>query len=122
MPGAHDTCFSSVTKYSSSTGRVHLQHAYPTPSPGKEAVTVSAVVDVNLLIETLKSTDTQTGEWVNVIGYVGDKNSTGTRTARTEPGSKEVQVQALMVWSAGALRIEEYEKAVQGRKTSGGVT
>ena len=103
--------FSSVTKYNVRTGCLHLQHPCPLSS-GKPSSIVSAVVDVGLVGPTLKSTDTQVGEWVNVIGYVVEKAVDGTKQ---EIG---VRVQALMLWSAGAVNIKEYERAVEGRRAT----
>lgn len=84
-----------------------------------------AAVDVNLLLETLKCTDTQAGEWVNVMGYVqgpelekGGKKSKGVG----RQGGKEadegtvVKLQAVMLWSAGGLKVWEYEKSLERRK------
>ena len=71
------------------------------------------------------------GEWVNVIGYVSRDGSAQSHKAfrhtggAREQGRKQqeedgaavmVDVQAIMLWSAGALSIEQYVKAVEGRK------
>ena len=97
--------------YNVKTGCLHLQHAYPLSS-NKPSPTVLAVVDIGLVGPTIKSTDTQVGEWVNVMGYVGEKIAGATKR---EIG---VRVQALMLWSAGALIIKDYERAVQGRRAT----
>lgn len=104
-----------------------LQHVFP-----KSLVPpAAAVVDVNLLLSTLQTTDTQVGEWVNVIGYVESTN--GACDARRQQlhgesaqqqGGKEAarrtrgvyRVQAIMLWSAGAVRITDYERALEERK------
>ncbi|KAL9117296.1 MAG: hypothetical protein Q9187_006168 [Circinaria calcarea] len=109
----------SVTKYSTPTGMLDLRHTYPPPAIATGSVPeVTAMVDVNLLLSSLKATDTQTGEWVNVIGYVdpndGERIQIGKRSGNTR-ASTVIRVQAVMVWSAGAIKIEEYEKAVMGR-------
>ena len=107
----------SVTKYTSSTATLTLHHNYPTVSASPTSV---ASVDVNLLLSTLKPTDTQVGEWVNVIGYI---TSQPTRTAKTEPRSAsealkwaKVFVQAVMLWSAGSIKLGEYERVLAERK------
>lgn len=78
------------------------------------------------MLETLKSTDTSVGEWVNVIGYVTDpearsgdcelktasKNGNGPST----DSPMMVHVQAVMLWSAGAIRLGEYEKTLSERR------
>lgn len=88
------------------------------------APVITAIVNVNLLVESLKTTDTQIGEWVNVIGYVdsaaGVRDCTNRQTEKGEiQKTIEVPVQALMLWSAANINLAEYEKAVVGRKKSG---
>lgn len=62
---------------------------------------MSVSVNVELLLETLASEATRTGEWVNVIGYV---KAVGADAAR---------VQALMVWPAGPMDMQQYESALR---------
>ncbi|KAI4192156.1 MAG: hypothetical protein LQ346_004446 [Caloplaca aetnensis] len=118
-----------VTKYSTVTGTITLQHAYPSPLSTQHSCP-TAMVDVNLLLSTLKSTDTQVGEWVNVIGYVqgfvddGDTKEKMKWGSGAGPRNKEklgqqariVGVQAVMFWSAGGVKLSEYEKVVEMRK------
>lgn len=58
-------------------------------------------VNVELLLETLASEATRIGEWVNVIGYV-----------KGVVGREAAAVQALMVWPAGPMDIQQYEAAL----------
>lgn len=103
-----------------SAGTLYLQHAYP---PGQDTL-ITAVVDVNLLLSTLQRTDTQVGEWQNVVGYVQAHEDDG-KWDRTDASRKAgragivVQVQAVLLWSAGSLKIGEYEKALEMRKRVG---
>ena len=87
---------------------------------------MTALVDVNLLLSTLKTTDTQVGEWVNVIGYLELSNEAST-SRQQQRGVERAQkrggkmtrvygVQAIMLWSAGALRIADYERVLEERK------
>ena len=118
MPTFH----SSVVEYDLATGILHLQHvlhhATRNCSSSSQAV-VTAAVDVNILLETVKGTDIQLGEWVNVIGYVRNKRE--HCSIRNEGASQRgesvrmVHVQAVMLWSAGALKVEAYEQAVASR-------
>ncbi len=108
---------SSVTAYSVKRGVVALQHAYP-PSPHPRVV---ALVDVTLLLSTLTVTDTQVGEWVNVVGYVTASGDTGARGGkggerRGEDGRAVIPVQAILWWSAGSVRIGEYERVLMERQ------
>jgi hypothetical protein len=67
-----------------------------------------AIVDVNLLLSTLRSTDTQIGEWVNVMGYI---TTPPPKQFRNLEGRKvDVFVQAIILWSAGSVKLDEYEK------------
>lgn len=90
---------SSVTKYSTQTAVLTLEHNHP---PGN---LVQAQVDANLLVTTMKSGDTQIGEWVNVMGYV--------TTQRSKQASQEtplVGVQGIMLWSSGPFDLQAYER------------
>jgi Telomere capping, CST complex subunit len=80
---------------------LRLAHDYPSNT------NVTAVADVNLILETLPHETLQHGEWVNVVGYV-------TKLQRAKgTGSVTVFVQALMAWSAGpGLDMQQYERAV----------
>ncbi|OAR01408.1 hypothetical protein LLEC1_04073 [Akanthomyces lecanii] len=95
-----------VTAYSTSTACITLGHLYP------RGTNVAVTVNVELLLETLASEATRTGEWVNVIGYV-----------KGVVGRERAAVQALMVWPAGPMDIQQYEAAldnVQGGDGGGG--
>ena len=121
-----------------------LEHARPATTAPQ--TTYVAVVDVNLLLATLQTTDLQVGEWVNVVGYVEGKRtgSTGRRGGgggggggggeeerggggggggRGGGGSGGggvigVKVQAMMLWSAGSVNLGEYEHALIERQKS----
>ncbi|CZT01763.1 uncharacterized protein RAG0_09222 [Rhynchosporium agropyri] len=94
--------FRSVTNYSTKTAILTLEHNYP---PGNS---LKIQLDVNLLITTLKSNETQTGVWVNVMGYITD---TGMPKAPGED-KKNISVQALVLWSAGPFNLVGYEKSL----------
>ncbi|KAM3432767.1 hypothetical protein NHJ13734_006741 [Beauveria thailandica] len=91
-------CGRSVTAYSTKTACITLGHLYP------RGTNVSVTVNVELLLETLASEATRTGEWVNVIGYVKGVDAAGSGAAA---------VQALMVWPAGPMNIQHYEAALE---------
>ncbi|KAM3511845.1 hypothetical protein MY11210_004536 [Beauveria gryllotalpidicola] len=88
-----------VTAYSTKTACITLGHLYP------RGTNVSVTVNVELLLETLASEATRTGEWVNVIGYVKGVDVAGSGGAAA--------VQALMVWPAGPMDIQHYEAALE---------
>jgi Telomere capping, CST complex subunit len=78
-------------------------------------------VDILLPLSTVKPTDTQFGEWVNVIGYVTEGSSTpgsngGDKKNAPKAGERvAARVQAIVLWSAGAVNIGEYEKVLEDR-------
>ncbi|ATY64150.1 Glucan 1,3-beta-glucosidase [Cordyceps militaris] len=95
--GVMSTIFAaaSVTAYSTSTACLTLGHLYP------RGTDVSVRANVELLLETLAAEATHTGEWVNVVGYV------------TSVGGGTAAVQALMVWPAGPMDVQQYEAALE---------
>lgn len=109
-PGSKVRFLGSVTRYHIGTGTLWLQHAY-SASPPPATADVTALVDVKILLEGLKGEDTIIGAWVNVMGYVEEVIMEGEGNGQTS----RVKVQAIMLWSAGGLKIGEYEKAVEGR-------
>lgn len=117
-----------VTRYTVSTGTIELQHAYP-PQPPTPMV---ALVDVNVILESLTREDTQVGAWVNIMGYVErvlKEGKSGQRQAQGRvpvakdkrkwemeaPKAVRVKVQAIILWSAGGVKIGEYERTLEER-------
>lgn len=88
------------------SGTLRLEHR---SSPNAN---VSALVDVQLILERLGAEQTRIGEWVNVIGYI-------SLTPSASPGEglnaeeSTVYIQALLLWSAGPLDIQQYQLSVQ---------
>ncbi|KAN0108254.1 CST complex subunit Ten1 [Hyaloscypha variabilis] len=103
-PGSKVRFMGCVTNYSTKTAILTLQHSHPSAS------SATALVDVNLLLRTLKSDETQVGAWVNVLGYVERKRQT---TSSNEEAA--VQIQALLLWSSGPFDLEGYERSVDRR-------
>jgi len=104
-----------VTNYSIISGVLSLQHNYP-PQDSK----VTALVDVKIIMEPLKATDLRFGEWLNIIGYVPFPSSgEKTRKERQIEPNPQIAVQAIMLWSAGAIQLGEYEQALAGRLRNG---
>lgn len=113
-----------MRQYEVVTGSLYLTHNYPPTASGHQ---VFALVNVDHVLESIKSTDLQVGSWVNVIGYVTPAAAGAAKTytvpAQAERRSKQdaaarrnVTMQAIMLWSAGAINLDEYEKALQMRK------
>lgn len=71
---------------------------------------VSALVDVQLILEKLTANLTRAGEWVNVLGYVSPMAVDGAKGKRAAAQrATQVRVQALLLWSAGSLNVRDYE-------------
>lgn len=61
----------------------------------------------------MKSTETQIGEWVNVMGYITDNQ----KQNRIIDENSEISVQALVLWSAGPFNRTSYEKSLDQKTT-----
>ena len=129
-PGTKVRLLGCIENYNAKTGHLIVQHAYP-PPPSQCS---RAVVDVNLLLDNMKSNDTAMGEWVNVIGYVDaqpakieEKGKVGLKGAHGQAGKEsggamaDTRVQAVMLWSAGAIKLDEYERTVAARIAAEGI-
>ncbi|KAH7358285.1 CST complex subunit Ten1 [Plectosphaerella cucumerina] len=91
-----------VQHYSTATACLTLTHNFP------EGAEATALVDVNLLLEKLTAELTRVGEWVNVTGYISE-------TTRPN-GDGHVPIQALLLWSAGPLDLQRYERSLVAMK------
>lgn len=98
----------SVTNYSPKTAILSLKHNHPVGNQSK------ALVDIELVLGSIKSYETRIGEWVNVMGYVG---AIEQKISSQFKGDKlEVPVQAILLWSAGPLKLDTYEESLDGQK------
>lgn len=98
-----DNC-QSVHEYSGDSANLHLRGRYPDTS----ASSGNAYVNVNNVLDSLNVEVTQVGSWVNVIGYVRRVNGS---QSMSKPGA--CAVDAVLVWSAGAIKLDDYEAAVK---------
>lgn len=103
--------YTSVEKYDISSATLSVRHNHP------DSVTV-ARVNVDHILESAQRSDLEVGAWVNVTGYVNQikerrlpERVDGRARRRTK-----VQVQAIMLWSAGSLNVQKYEEALEARK------
>lgn len=83
-----------------------LRHKFPVDGPN-----VLARVQVDHVRGSMSEEEGRHGAWLNVIGYVQERE--GERPL--EDGQLVVDVQAIMIWSAGAFNVEEYERALTAR-------
>lgn len=108
-----------MTSYSSASGILTLQQHVQ----AHDSRSVVALVDVALVLRTLKSDQVRIGEWVNVIGYVtavnplparkGSMRENETFRARDET---QVRIRALLIWSSGPVDTQRYNESVDALK------
>ena len=96
-----------MTSYSLATGILTLEHRLPA-----ETISVFALVDVNLVLESLGSDQTRVGEWLNVIGYITDPAPLADSTGSNHGGPR-VHAQAVLLWSAGPVDVGRYETSLK---------
>ncbi|KAK1779003.1 CST complex subunit Ten1 [Copromyces sp. CBS 386.78] len=108
-----------VTSYSSVSGILTLQYQHQ----AQDSRCVVALVDVTLVLRTLKSDQVRIGEWVNVIGYVTAVNPLPARKGSRENEVLQARVQthvrirALLIWSSGPLDTQRYSESVDALKS-----
>lgn len=66
-------------------------------------------MDVSLLLQSLTNEKTRVGEYVNVIGYVTEQKTIRHKKPPYQE-SKQVGVQAIVLWSTGPMDLQKYEK------------
>lgn len=71
-------------------------------------------MNLELLVNSLKSNETRIGEWLNVIGYIQTPQQ--SLTGLSKNSSARVQVQAILLWSSGPLKLDGYEKNMDQQK------
>lgn len=78
-----------------------------------------AVVQLDHVLESISPTTTQIGTWLNVIGFIRRDENTECKDLQATPILKVVAVDAVMVWDAGSIQLDSYEKALDARKACG---
>jgi hypothetical protein len=103
FPDSHDQ---SVNVYDSISATLHLKDRFA--STTAPSTLGSASVNVAYVLDALNLELTQVGAWVNVIGYVRN-----TDDGHSGSGKASCSVDAVIIWSAGAIRLDEYEATVR---------
>ena len=110
-----------MRQYNVNIGHLVLEHNYPRNK--EEPNTVS--VDINAVLEDLTSEELRVGSWLNVLGYVRDisppdasfSSQQGSQQANEVVPAKDsprpVYIEAVMVFSAGAIALGEYERILR---------
>jgi len=106
-----------VVDYNEQKGCLTVEHRYPRSIIGQ--ICTNAVVDVNIVLETMRRPLLQAGSWVNVVGYV-QSVSTVTRRVSSSKVSRQLnvepclpKVQAVLIWDAGAVQLDKYEETIE---------
>ncbi|OCL04668.1 hypothetical protein AOQ84DRAFT_380362 [Glonium stellatum] len=118
-PGEKVRFLGCVEEYIASSATLVLKHQYPSSAPP-----TIALANIDHVREVVKSTELDVGAWVNVIGYVTSEPVEAPRGAlqpkrglkRRPDVARQVQVQALVLWSAGPVKLDAYERALEQRK------
>lgn len=104
----------SIVDYDLGKGELLLEHAYPIHAHPVPRISV----DINLVLESTHSSALQQGSWINVIGYTRVSRTRGRPKKQSLPGTRieGVSLQAILIWSAGSLRIGEYEATLEEQR------
>ena len=92
-----------------------LRHDYPRDSPNQTL----AFVDIEHLLESIKISDMEKGAWVNLIGYKTPAQPKSYQAQGVMQKERHVYLQAVMLWSAGAVKLDAYEMALASRLENG---
>ncbi|KFX92135.1 hypothetical protein O988_07410 [Pseudogymnoascus sp. VKM F-3808] len=132
-----------ITNYNTATAVLTL-NSHPSPSPSYPTSSTStststsstshhtALIDLTLLLSSTPLPPTNIGEWVNVIGYITSQHSGpsprppgegrnggkrgGGEHSHTTSTSTSTSIQALLLWSAGSVDVQEYEQVLSSLK------
>ncbi|KJX95780.1 hypothetical protein TI39_contig1051g00016 [Zymoseptoria brevis] len=98
-PGSKIRFLGCVDSYQISTGTLVIQAEYAAASSAVPTVLAS----IDNVLEDVDHEMLQTGAWVNVVGYI-----------RAAHGKEDVpRVEVLMIWSAGAVKVDDYHSAAR---------
>ncbi|KAI9735840.1 MAG: hypothetical protein M1834_001305 [Cirrosporium novae-zelandiae] len=93
-----------VEHYSNDTGELVLKHDLQ----NSQAPNVFACVNIDLVLSSMTWSDFSIGEWINIVGYIVE-----AKNGRKSSTIKRVDVQAILLWSAGAINLVEYEESLR---------
>ncbi|QSZ31703.1 hypothetical protein DSL72_001270 [Monilinia vaccinii-corymbosi] len=93
-----------VTSYDKKSAILTLEHNFPVGNG------IRASVNVQLLLNVLKSHETRIGEWVNILGYIVDLD--GQQDTKDRLPGTEISIRAIVLWSAGAIQLDAYERSL----------
>lgn len=107
----------SVDSYDPKTAKLILQDRYASSTT---PAVQSATVNVDNILENISRELLEVGAWINVVGTMREavaidrvpSKSGRNRSSKSRKAASPV-VDATMIWSAGAIKLEEYRAAVE---------
>jgi len=106
----------SVQSYHPSEAKIVLRDKYPATTN----TAPTAVVSIENILEDISHELLQTGCWLNVIGYVRvpqvdsvRRSESSKDVSKPKEASEQALVEATMMWSAGAIKLDKYKSATQ---------
>ncbi|KAH9829759.1 Telomere capping, CST complex subunit [Teratosphaeria destructans] len=100
-----------VHSYDGNNAVLVLRAHYPVTSPDAP----TALVHLENILESMKHDLLGVGSWLNVVGSIMPQSKPQARQghrSRKHEGQATF-VEATLVWSAGAIKLEKYEEAVK---------
>lgn len=110
--GAKVRFLGCVNGYDAKTATVTLKDRYPAIEHGA----ATALVSIGNVLETSKHTELEVGAWINIVGYVSEQTSATANTKplrKNDPSRQSTRVDAVMLWSAGAIKKASYDNSVR---------
>ncbi|KAK5168196.1 uncharacterized protein LTR77_006765 [Saxophila tyrrhenica] len=103
-----------VHAYYGEKGQLLLRNHYPATAPE----TPTALVNIDSVLSDGQNDFLQVGAWLNVVGNVRELSKSIAMTADEDPWkvsrrTEATVVDATMIWSAGAIKLERYQTAAQ---------
>ena len=106
----------SVQSYHPSEAKIVLRDKYPATT----TTVPTAVVSIENILEDINHDLLQTGCWLNVVGYVrmppvdaARRSKSSKDVSKPKEASQQTIVEATMMWSAGAIKLDMYKSATQ---------
>ena len=88
--------------------------------PGTRSKTPTLLATIDNVLENVNHDLLQVGSWLNIVGYVQKpvKFENSMRNSNSQPSRRRTRrvtplVDVLMIWSAGAIKLDDYLSAVR---------
>ncbi|KXT05741.1 hypothetical protein AC578_1083 [Pseudocercospora eumusae] len=111
-----------VHAYSGKRGFLVLKQDFPATTAKSPMV----LANISSLLETMNRDLLQTGAWINIVGYVRKParsaiNEDVRRDGKTSTRRRPISIpylEAIMIWSAGAVNVTSYTSAARSYQES----